>query len=100
MTTDYKIDLFENEIKSFKGLRVFSIIFISFFSAVGLFYLVEAYHKNSNWISSLSALTPFGMAGVIYLQSAGKWIYKRYLIVIYNEGTWIQSKLFGTTSLN
>lgn len=99
MTTDYKIDIFQNEIKSFKGLKIFTTIFIIFFLGTGLFYIIQAYHKDSSWTTYLTALTPIGMAVIIYFQSTGKWIYKRFLIINSNAIKWTRSKLFGTTLL-
>lgn len=97
MTTDYEIDIFRNEIQGFKGLKIVAFFFIIFFLSVGLFYIIHAYNKNSSWTTYLTALTPFGMATIIYLQSTGKWIYKRYLTVNSKVVSWTRSKLFGTT---
>jgi hypothetical protein len=100
MTKDYQIDILQNEFKGFRGLRILAYVFIAFFILAGLFIFIRAYQKKSDWISYSTALTPFGIAFIVYLQVTGKWIYKKFLRINNDNILWTRSKLFGTTNIS
>ena len=97
MTTDLKIDIFQNEIRGLKGLRIFAFIIIIFFFGAGVFLISRAYQQDSDWVNYPTALLPIGMAVTTYFQSKGKWVFKRYLQVNSNQVEWNVSPLSGPT---
>lgn len=100
MEIDYKIDIFQNEIKGFKGMKFIVYIFLIFFVCHGFFYLIDAYLKKSGWIRYAIAAFPFAVAINIYLQLKGRWIYKRYLTLNSTSISWTRSYILGKTLLN
>ena len=100
MTSEYKIDIFQNEISGLRGLRMFAYLFILLFIATGMFHIIHAYQKQAGWANYLNAITPFCIAITVYFQVTGKWMYKEFLKVDNDHIQWTRSKLFGTTNIS
>ena len=95
MTTDYTIDISKNIIQESKLLRITEQVYMWGFLFIGCFYMVYTYLMGDGWEHYPIALTAFLLFGIRYLQTNGRWIYKKYFSIKPDGIKW-QKTIFAT----
>ena len=88
MTTGYRIDISKNILKESKLLRISEFIYMYMFLFIGCFYIIYTFIKGTGWPNYSIGLTAFILFFIRYMQTNGKWIYKKYVYINSENISW------------
>lgn len=88
MTTGYRIDISKNIFKESKLVRISEFIYMYMFLFIGCFYIIYTFIKGTGWANYSIGLTAFILFFIRYMQTNGKWIYKKYVSINSENITW------------
>jgi len=84
----YRVNFFQNENKRPKSLILITLAVICVLLTLTLYYLIEIKGNYKGWTSYLKLIQPILMIFLIYIQSTGKWIFKRNFVMTDEEVSW------------